>query len=437
MSVVDKVVNEWAFRCKKGYPDMNNPDDVRILKDIYSEFGFVMEAEEAQEDDEIDLDSNEHPKVEPKPILKGATFNYKGENYIVTQDSVDGDIKATTSNTSPIRTFTRKELIDAKTFPLNPKTTKSKSLKITTPKAKGEPKEKREPKVQLPKTEYNDVIIKALGKVPAIEGEASKYILDTAGTEIQITNPHDLYILRQLYKVAPPKGNQQAGSAGSKGSGHGEIALYWLLSQAGRNVQDSRGGSRADLLVDNIGVEVKSYSKEKDMVQLGRVGKYTTELLKLNTVFGINALLTTFSGTGKKKLPPNAIHANGDDMEEACKHVLALYEIKEKMQQYGLTFLDSMFSKIDEILAHAKPKEKADELAATLLKDLLKAKFKDKPIGSANEGAGGYMVNVTPDGDIDYTYITMEMIDAIPTEKVLKGVFINQGMINYSRRLFK
>lgn len=35
MSVIDKVVNEWAFRCKKGYPDMNNPDDIKIFEQIF------------------------------------------------------------------------------------------------------------------------------------------------------------------------------------------------------------------------------------------------------------------------------------------------------------------------------------------------------------------------------------------------------------------
>lgn len=43
MSVVDKIVTEWAFRCKKGYPDTNNPDDMKILKEIYSEYGIVIE----------------------------------------------------------------------------------------------------------------------------------------------------------------------------------------------------------------------------------------------------------------------------------------------------------------------------------------------------------------------------------------------------------
>lgn len=35
MSVVDKIVAEWAFRCKKGYPDMNNPDDMKIFESIF------------------------------------------------------------------------------------------------------------------------------------------------------------------------------------------------------------------------------------------------------------------------------------------------------------------------------------------------------------------------------------------------------------------
>jgi len=35
MSVVDKIVTEWAFRCKKGYPDINNPDDMRIFEQIF------------------------------------------------------------------------------------------------------------------------------------------------------------------------------------------------------------------------------------------------------------------------------------------------------------------------------------------------------------------------------------------------------------------
>lgn len=50
MNVVDKIVTEWAFRCKKGYPDTKNPDDMKILKEIYSEFGIVLEEKKPEEE---------------------------------------------------------------------------------------------------------------------------------------------------------------------------------------------------------------------------------------------------------------------------------------------------------------------------------------------------------------------------------------------------
>ena len=56
MSVVDKIVAEWAFRCKKGYPDMNNPSDMKILKEIYSEYGVVLEEEKPKEKAEYSAD---------------------------------------------------------------------------------------------------------------------------------------------------------------------------------------------------------------------------------------------------------------------------------------------------------------------------------------------------------------------------------------------
>lgn len=49
MKVIDKLVTEWAYRCKKGYPDMNNPDDLKILKEIYSEYGIIFEEEKPKE----------------------------------------------------------------------------------------------------------------------------------------------------------------------------------------------------------------------------------------------------------------------------------------------------------------------------------------------------------------------------------------------------
>jgi len=73
MKVIDKLVTEWAFRCKKGYPDINNPDDMKILKEIYSEFGITLEAKEEKPsqsaDDYVqDPQSQEHLYVRTKDI---------------------------------------------------------------------------------------------------------------------------------------------------------------------------------------------------------------------------------------------------------------------------------------------------------------------------------------------------------------------------------
>jgi len=39
---IDNLVNEWAYRCKKGYPDMDSPSDLRLLKIILKEQGISL-----------------------------------------------------------------------------------------------------------------------------------------------------------------------------------------------------------------------------------------------------------------------------------------------------------------------------------------------------------------------------------------------------------
>lgn len=41
MNLIDKVILEWSWRCKKGYPDITNPEDLSILKEV---FGITLEA---------------------------------------------------------------------------------------------------------------------------------------------------------------------------------------------------------------------------------------------------------------------------------------------------------------------------------------------------------------------------------------------------------
>ena len=55
MNLIDKVILEWSYRTKKGYPDLNNEEDIRVfeslfgfnLKEIKKEFSYL--SQDAQE----------------------------------------------------------------------------------------------------------------------------------------------------------------------------------------------------------------------------------------------------------------------------------------------------------------------------------------------------------------------------------------------------
>lgn len=40
MNLIEKAILEWSFKTKKGYPDLNNPEDLRVFESI---FGFSLE----------------------------------------------------------------------------------------------------------------------------------------------------------------------------------------------------------------------------------------------------------------------------------------------------------------------------------------------------------------------------------------------------------
>jgi len=49
---IDNLVNEWAYRCEKGYPDMDSPSDLRLLKVILKEEGITIPHFQEQEEQE-------------------------------------------------------------------------------------------------------------------------------------------------------------------------------------------------------------------------------------------------------------------------------------------------------------------------------------------------------------------------------------------------
>lgn len=48
MKVIDKILNEWSFRCHDGIVDLNDPKKVRILKEILDENGINLEEQDEE-----------------------------------------------------------------------------------------------------------------------------------------------------------------------------------------------------------------------------------------------------------------------------------------------------------------------------------------------------------------------------------------------------
>ena len=46
---IDALLNEWAYRCKKGYPDMDSPSDLRVLNKIMKEWDISFPKEQKPE----------------------------------------------------------------------------------------------------------------------------------------------------------------------------------------------------------------------------------------------------------------------------------------------------------------------------------------------------------------------------------------------------
>ena len=66
---IDNLVNEWAYRCEKGYPDLDSPSDLRVLKSILKEQGISLPEQQLSlfSDDELE---NMLVKGVGKPIEK-------------------------------------------------------------------------------------------------------------------------------------------------------------------------------------------------------------------------------------------------------------------------------------------------------------------------------------------------------------------------------
>lgn len=242
----------------------------------------------------------------------------------------------------------------------------------------------------------------------------------------------DKEIYRQLYPVTPPKQGKEIGSAGTKGAGNGEVALYWLLSRSGVKVADGRGSDAPDLKInDTLGLEVKSYGKRN--ITLGRFGNDYDTRKKLGYVLGLDVLVSNLTGDARA---PSIDSFNKDELIRGFG-TLSKFSSNKNLraaaasQQFPL--INDIYTKIDSLINDLKlPQGFAPrDGAAAILRQLLSTKAKTKP------GNGGYIVDVSEDGKIKYTQVTQAKIDSLDSETILKYVSANGSALKiYPDELF-
>jgi hypothetical protein len=265
-------------------------------------------------------------------------------------------------------------------------------------------------------SDYEKVIQNKLKSRPQPQGD---YKL---GTNVNLSG-EDARIFKELYPLSPPKKGQEDSSAGSKGSGNGEISMYWLLSK-NYTVKDGRGGGAPDLYVNNIGLEVKAYGTKK--ITLGKFSSDKESLALLNTLFGLNALVATLEKSEKPSKEASSLNFSRGDIIKAFSNLRDFssnQELRLLSEKYGL--IKNIYDKVDTLTSalNISGDFNTEEASAIMIKKIIATKITTKP------GDGGYMVDVTENGDIKYTQITQNKLTQADAKTVLDNVAINQAQI--------
>ena len=132
---IDNLVNEWAYRCEKGYPNMDSPSDLRLLKVILKEEGItipqfqqvVSEQEEGPSKKEL-IDLINKVDLSPKAltriikVVKGTGFRTKTKDLLSKNGFTEKDFKSGDADIDRIlNTITNSEVDELFKYLENPK----------------------------------------------------------------------------------------------------------------------------------------------------------------------------------------------------------------------------------------------------------------------------------------------------------------------------
>ena len=213
---LDELLLEWSYRSERGYPTVDNPSDVLLLKEILTQLKLSEQEVEDIIDNLPDEPGGDDITISGTDGMEGSSVEDKNEKEV-----------------------------------------------------QSNPKLEPEPEAESGLTSYDKVIKKELesqglweGSMPIPKGNY-KWSGEFGGTfDEQVANS-DIKLWTIMFPLAPPKKGDPDSS--SKGVGNGELALYWLYKYSGTvNVTEGREGDNPDLEFGGVGVEVKAYDSQKE-----------------------------------------------------------------------------------------------------------------------------------------------------------------------------
>ena len=365
---LDELLLEWSYRSERGYPSLDNPSDISVLKQILKELNIPSEPiiESLTDDMLDDLETPGTDGMEDSAVEKEKEFKPEPEP-------------------EPEPEIEPKELPDEEW------------------EGEGDP-------------EYDAIIRHHLGindnePIPRVKNDYKWPGKGGATFNIQVKG-EDIKHWQNFWELAPPKAGEEIGTK-SKGTGNGEVSLYWLYQHGenGVNVEGTQGADNPDLEFNGIGVEVKAFGKAHEKAKgLGRWSQDKDQLDALGILFGFQKLVSTLEPKASGKLPPDISPNNfkGYQLKTAFEYMDKLLEVDlEALGEEYSIFLD-IKKRLDSLKAKLGEWKDPEDGARRMAVYFISPKVGRKP------GDGGFLTHVRKDGDCRFWQFDTERLKNHP-----------------------
>ena len=317
---LNELLLEWSYRSEKGYPSLDNPYDISILKQILEDLNLPSEKiiqslkeQETSNDEEDTTDDLEDQPTEKEPEDTG-------------EKDEDDELSEKPGGS----------------------------------------------------VEYDNVIKAKLG-VDVIPTSNNKYNFQQGTFDEQVKSD-DLKTWQDLWEAKPEKKTEPG--VETAGVGKGEISLYWLYHYSDSDIKadEGRNDDDPDLYFNGNGVEVKAYDgKSNSVIGLGRFGKDRENINLLNIAFGVKVLSSVLDANVKDKKATSALTWGGKDLEGAFEEVYKFLEIDLEQLSEVWPIFQNIKDKIDSIEQFLGKQESPKKYAEAMARKFLGDKLSRKP----------------------------------------------------------